>query len=83
VSITATYAKTNGFDLDIAVFHGADVLPMMTPGAAPMATSTTGTSGSNATRTVTFTAPSGGAYYLRVSAPNGSSGRGGYTLTAK
>jgi hypothetical protein len=83
VGITATYAKANGFDLDVAVFHGADVLPMPGDGAKPMATSTTGTSGSNATRTVTFTAPGGGAYYLRVSAPSGSSGKGSYTLTTK
>lgn len=81
VGITATYAKTSSFDLDIAVYHGADVLPQIS-GAAAAATSTAGTSGSNATRSISFTAPSGGAYYLRVAASS-TSATGGYTLTTQ
>jgi hypothetical protein len=82
VGITATYAKSGGFDLDIALFRGADVLPAMT-GNAPIATSTAGTSGSSATRTITFTASVGGSYYLRIAAPSGAMDNGSYTLTTK
>ena len=78
IGITATYAKASGFDLDIALFRGGDVLPTMDTGATAVATSASGTSGSNATRTITFTPTIGGAYYLRVAAPTGTSGRGGY-----
>ena len=79
VAITATYAKSAAFDMDIAVYHGSDVLPTIS-GNAPVASSTAGTSGGNATRTISFSAPSGGSYYLRVAAATGS---GGYTLTTK
>jgi hypothetical protein len=82
IGITATYAKASGFDLDIALYRGADVLPTM-GSAAPVAASAAGTSGSNATRTITFTATVGGSYYLRVSAPTGTTGRGSYELTTK
>jgi hypothetical protein len=81
LKITATYAKTSSFDLDIAVYHGADVLPTIS-GNAPAAASTAGTSGSNATRTISFSAPSGGAYYLRVAAL-GSNAAGSYTLSTQ
>ena len=83
IGITATYAKASGFDLDIALFRGGDVLPTMDTGATAVATSASGASGSNATRTITFTPTIGGAYYLRVAAPTGTSGRGGYELTMK
>jgi hypothetical protein len=83
IGITATYAKASGFDLDIALYRGGDVLPTM-GSAAPVAASAAGTSGSNATRTITFTAAStGGAYYLRVSAPTGTTSLGSYELTMK
>jgi len=83
IGITATYAKASGFDLDIALYRGGDVLPTM-GSAAPVAASAAATSGSNATRTITFTAAStGGAYYLRVAAPTGTTGRGSYELTMK
>jgi hypothetical protein len=81
VKITATYAKTSSFDLDIAVYHGADVLPTIS-GNAPVAASTAGTSGSSATRTISFSAPSGGAYYLRVAAL-GANSAGSYTLATQ
>ena len=82
IGITATYAKASGFDLDIALYRGADVLPTMAS-VAPVAASAAGTSGSNATRTITFTATTGGSYYLRVAAPTGTTGRGSYDLTTK
>ena len=81
VKITATYAKTTSFDLDVAVYHGADVLPTISS-TTSVAASTAGTSGSNATRTLTFSAPSGGAYYLRVAAL-GANAAGSYTLTTQ
>jgi hypothetical protein len=81
VKLTATYAKTSTFDLDIAVYHGADVLPAIT-GTTSVAASAAGTSGSNTTRTITFSAPSGGAYYVRVAAL-GANAAGSYTLTTQ
>jgi hypothetical protein len=81
VKITATYAKTSGFDLDIGVYHGADVLPTISS-TTSVAASTAGTSGSNATRTLAFSVPSGGAYYLRVAAL-GANAAGSYTLTTQ
>jgi hypothetical protein len=82
VGITATYAKSAGFDMDIAVFRGSDVLPSMS-GNAPIAASTAAASGANTTRTISFTAPKGGAYYVRVAAVTGASDTGSYTLTTK
>jgi hypothetical protein len=81
VKITATYAKTSSFDLDIAVYHGADVLPTISS-TTSVAASTAGTSGSNATRAIAFSAPSGGAYYLRVAAL-GANATGSYTLATQ
>jgi hypothetical protein len=81
VKITATYAKTSSFDLDIAVYHGADVLPTISS-TTSVAASTAGTSGANATRTIAFSVPSGGAYYLRIAAL-GANAAGSYTLTTQ
>jgi hypothetical protein len=82
VKLTATYAKTSSFDLDIAVYRGADVLPTISS-TTSVAASAAGTSGTNATRTITFSAPSGGAYYLRVAALGTNNVAGSYTLTTQ
>jgi hypothetical protein len=86
VSITANYAKASGFDLDMAVFHTADALAATSssgPSGAAVATAVAGTSGSDTTRTVTFSAPSGGSYSLLIAPASGTSGSGAYALTTK
>jgi hypothetical protein len=86
VSITASYAKVTGFDIDMAVFHTADALSATSssgPSGAAVATAVAGTSGSDTTRAVTFSAPSGGSYTLRIAASSGASGSGAYALTTK
>jgi hypothetical protein len=80
VGFTASYPSGTTFNLDLALFRAGDVLPQITSAAA-VATSTSGTSGSNTTRALTFTAPSGIAYYLRIAPSAGSSGHGDFTLT--
>ena len=82
VKLTATYTKTSSFDLDIGVYHGADVLPTISS-TTSVAASAAGTSGSSATRTISFSAPSGGAYYLRVAALGTANAAGSYTLTTQ
>jgi hypothetical protein len=80
IKIQALYHKTPDFDLDLALYPGADVLPQLT-GKPPLVAATASTSNDSATRTIELTAESGGAYYLQISATTGAGARGSYTLT--
>jgi hypothetical protein len=70
----------------MAVFHTADGVAATSwwgPTGAGVATAVAGTSGSDTTRTVTFSAPRGGSYTLRIASSSGVSGSGAYALTTK
>jgi hypothetical protein len=79
ITVEASYQKSADFDLDLGLFEGGDVLPQLSGKPSVVAT-TAGTSGDHATRTIDFTAPKGGAYYLQVSVAGGARGNGSYSL---
>jgi hypothetical protein len=79
ISVQATYQKTADFDLALSLFPGADVLPQAS-GKPPLTTGMAGTGGGGATNTIDFTAATGGAYYLQVSATTGAKAHGAYSL---
>jgi hypothetical protein len=82
ITIQASYQKSADFDLDLGLFQGADVLPQLSGKPSVVAT-TAATSGDDATRSIDFTAVTGGAYYLQVAATADSRGRGSYSLVTQ
>jgi hypothetical protein len=82
INVQAIYQKTKDFDLDIALYQGGDVLPTLS-GKPPVASSTAGTNGSAATRTIDFVAATGAAYYLEVAATTGAASHGAYSLVTQ
>jgi hypothetical protein len=68
INVVAVYDKTGGFDLDIALYRAADVLPTLS-GNSPIH-SMAGVSGAQSTRSISWSATEGGTYYVNVSGLN-------------